>query len=64
MASKNTDIFRTPTASYPALAEAVRRLVQAYQPERMYLFGSVASGDTGPNSDYDILVIVPDNAKN
>lgn len=46
----------------PKLAEIVRRLVAAYQPERIYLFGSVARGDNGPNSDYDLLVIVPDDA--
>lgn len=46
----------------PKLAEIVRRLVVAYQPERIYLFGSVARGDTGPDSDYDLLVIVPDDA--
>jgi len=32
------------------LAELVRRLVQAYQPERIYLFGSVARGKAGPDS--------------
>lgn len=46
----------------PKLAEAVRRLVAAYGPERIYLFGSVARGDNGPDSDYDLLVIVPDEA--
>ncbi len=46
----------------PKLAEAVRRLVAAYQPERIYLFGSAARGDNGPDSDYDLLVIVPDEA--
>ncbi len=44
------------------LAEAVRRLVEAYKPERIYLFGSKARGDDGPDSDYDLLVIVPDDA--
>ncbi len=44
--------------SDPALAEIVRRLVEAYQRERIYLFGSKARGDTGPDSDYDILVLV------
>ncbi len=44
------------------LAEVVRRLVQAYRPERIYLFGSSARGDAGPDSDYDLLVIVPDGA--
>jgi predicted nucleotidyltransferase len=42
----------------PTLAEIVRRLVQAYQPERIYLFGSKARGDAGPHSDYDIMVVV------
>ncbi|MDQ7859175.1 MAG: nucleotidyltransferase domain-containing protein [Armatimonadota bacterium] len=44
----------------PKLAEVVRRLVDAYQPERIYLFGSVARGESGPDSDYDLLVVVPD----
>jgi uncharacterized protein len=42
----------------PVLAEIVRRLVKTYQPERLYLFGSMARGDAGPDSDYDILVLV------
>lgn len=46
----------------PKLAEIVRRLVEAYRPERVYLFGSVARGETGPDSDYDLLVVVPDDA--
>ena len=44
------------------LAEVVRRLVEAYGPERIYLFGSKARGDAGPDSDYDLLVVVPDDA--
>jgi uncharacterized protein len=46
----------------PALAEVVRRLVEAYRPERIYLFGSKARGEAGPDSDYDLMVVVPDNA--
>lgn len=42
----------------PVLAEIVRRLVAAYQPERIYLFGSKARGEEGPDSDYDLLVVV------
>jgi predicted nucleotidyltransferase len=42
----------------PVLAEIVRRLVEALQPERIYLFGSKARGDPGPDSDYDLLVLV------
>ena len=33
-----------------------------YQPDRIYLFGSVARGDDGPDSDLDSLVVVPDDA--
>ena len=49
-------------AGDPVLAEIVHRLVDAYQPERIYLFGSVARGEAGPDSDYDLLVVVPDDA--
>jgi len=45
----------------PKLAEIVRRLVEALQPERIYLFGSKARGDEDPDSDYDLMVIVPDD---
>lgn len=46
--------------SDPILREVVSRLVPIYHPERIYLFGSAARGETGPDSDYDIVVIVPD----
>ena len=62
MAVEHPSVFKTPAAEDPALAEVVRRLVQAYQPERVYLFGSVARGDAGPDSDYDLLLVVPDDA--
>jgi predicted nucleotidyltransferase len=62
MAEKQFPVVNKPSAGDPFLAEAVRRLVEAYQPERVYLFGSVARGDAGPDSDYDLLVVVPDDA--
>lgn len=62
MAGANASTFRTPTANDPVLAEVVRRLVEVYHPDRIYLFGSVARGDAGPDSDYDIMVVVPDGA--
>jgi uncharacterized protein len=42
----------------PILAEIVRRLTVEFHPERLYLFGSKTRGDSGPNSDYDLLMIV------
>jgi hypothetical protein len=62
MPTEHATVFRTPTADDTALAEVVRRLVEAYRPERIYLFGSVARGDAGPDSDYDLMVVVPDGA--
>jgi HEPN domain-containing protein/predicted nucleotidyltransferase len=44
------------------LDAAVRRLVEALHPERIYLFGSRARGDTHQDSDYDFLVVVPDES--
>lgn len=46
----------------PTLREIVRRLADAYHPLQIYLFGSKARGPAGPDSDYDILVVVPDDA--
>lgn len=44
--------------SNSVVEEIVRRLVSALSPERIYLFGSQARGDAGPDSDYDFLVVV------
>jgi uncharacterized protein len=42
------------------LAEVCRRIVQSAHPLRIVLFGSAARGEMGPNSDLDLLVIMPD----
>lgn len=49
------------TLAEPVLAEVVHRLVDALQPEQIYLFGSRARGDSQEDSDYDFLVIVPES---
>jgi predicted nucleotidyltransferase len=41
------------------LAELVRRLVDAFQRERLYLFGSRARAQADADSDYDLLMILP-----
>ncbi len=58
MASLDTEIFERE----PALHEIVRRLIDAYSPLRIYLFGSKARGTAGPDSDYDLLLVVSDDA--
>lgn len=38
--------------------EVIRRLVDEFHPETIYLFGSHAWGKPGPDSDMDLMVIV------
>jgi predicted nucleotidyltransferase len=45
-----------------AITEITRRLVDYYHPERIFLFGSAARGDGGPDSDLDFCVILSDDA--
>ena len=42
--------------------EITQRLVEFYQPVRIYLFGSEARGESGPDSDLDFCVVLPDDA--
>jgi len=51
-------ITEASTISDPKLAEIVRRLVEGLKPEAVYLFGSAARGEMGPDSDYDLVVVV------
>jgi predicted nucleotidyltransferase len=42
------------------LDELVRRIVAEVKPLRIILFGSAARGEMGPDSDLDVLVVMPD----
>ncbi len=46
----------------PLLAEIVARLVATYRPERIYLFGSRARDAAHEDSDYDLMIVVGDDA--
>ena len=37
----------------------VRRIVAEFHPDSIILFGSHARGDAGPDSDVDLLVVMP-----
>ena len=43
------------------LDEVLKRLIIVYEPQCIYLFGSQARDDAGPDSDYDLLIIVADD---
>jgi predicted nucleotidyltransferase len=56
--------MRTPASNYgqfgsepQALSALVDRLVEAFDPEAIYLFGSRARGDATPHSDFDLMMI-------
>src|SRR5580692_1726823 len=54
-----------PSAADPdleRLAPVLARLVERLHPEAIWLFGSRAEGRARPDSDYDLLVVVPDGA--
>ena len=38
--------------------EMVRRIVEGFDPEKIILFGSHATGTAGPDSDVDLLVVM------
>jgi len=42
------------------MQELVRRIVGAVHPLRIILFGSAARGQTMPDSDTDVLVVMPE----
>jgi predicted nucleotidyltransferase len=52
MAGEQTDV----------LERVVARVVRAMAPEAIYLFGSRARGEATADSDYDLLVVVSDDA--
>ena len=45
------------------IEQFARRIAEDFHPERIILFGSHARGDAVPDSDVDLLVIMPLNGK-
>ncbi len=45
------------------IEEIVRRVTSAVHPLRVILFGSAARGDMSPESDVDLLIVVPDGTR-
>ena len=45
--------------SQKLIREMVNRIVRRFAPEKIILFGSYATGKAGPDSDVDLLVVMP-----
>ena len=45
------------------IRELGRRIGREFQPEKVLLFGSHARGEAGPDSDVDLLVVLPCEGK-
>jgi predicted nucleotidyltransferase len=43
-------------------AALLSRIIEAMCPEQIWLFGSRVKGDARPTSDWDLLVVMPDDA--
>ncbi len=41
------------------IQEMVNRIVERFHPEMIILFGSYARGEAGPDSDVDLLIVMP-----
>jgi len=56
---KACDMIRTPNSVEGQIQRMVRRIAAEFDPDRIILFGSHARGEAGPDSDVDLLVVMP-----
>jgi uncharacterized protein len=55
----NDSAFKITDQAQEIIGEMVRRIVERFHPEKIILFGSYARGTAGPDSDVDLLVVMP-----
>lgn len=47
-----------------SIRELCALIIREFQPDKIILFGSYAEGQAGPDSDVDLLVVLPFEGKN
>jgi predicted nucleotidyltransferase len=52
-------MIKDPQTITETIETMVRRLVERFDPDQIILFGSHARGTAGPDSDVDLLVVMP-----
>ncbi len=50
--------------SLDEIREVAGRIAREFHPEKIILFGSYATGNPGPDSDVDLLVLLPFETRN
>jgi predicted nucleotidyltransferase len=50
---------KKPITVSEQIDQIVKRIVKKFAPEKIILFGSQARGDAGPDSDIDMLIVMP-----
>ena len=60
MSKDATDVAAAQTASL--LPKLVARIVDVLHPAQVWLFGSRARGEARPDSDWDFMAVLPDEA--
>jgi len=56
---KDNDRVMCTVPTREILDEAVRRILSVVKPRRIILFGSAARGNMGPESDLDLMIVMP-----
>jgi predicted nucleotidyltransferase len=58
-AGEGYDMVRMQNSVKKQIRHMVRRIVADFDPDQIILFGSHARGQAGPDSDVDLLVVMP-----
>jgi hypothetical protein len=61
MPRSSAQVLTSLSAEDPRLPSVIHQLRDLYRPAQIYLFGSAARGDPGPDTDYDLMVVIPDD---
>jgi predicted nucleotidyltransferase len=59
MASTRHSVKARATSTRKQIREMVKRIVRQFRPDKIILFGSHARGSAGPDSDVDLLIVMP-----
>lgn len=56
---KSSTTRRNSQSQQREIKRMVQRIVHQFNPEKIILFGSHARGEAGPDSDIDLLIVMP-----